>query len=77
MFTDTMVCPDPTRACYIMKASEAAKALKAHGIYCRRDWGNAGRWLAEVGMTMYCVGGVDMIAAAHAVDPIAYLGSVY
>ena len=53
--------------------STAAAALAAHGIHCRRDWGNAGRWLAEVGLVQYCVGGLDLVAAAAAADPIASL----
>ena len=53
--------------------SIAAASLRKQGIYCRRDWGNAGRWLAEVGMTQYCVGGLVLVAAAASADPIATL----
>jgi hypothetical protein len=56
-----------------MKTSEAAAALRPYGIRCRRDWGNAGRWLAELGMTQYCVSGLDLIAAAASTDPVATL----
>ena len=55
------------------KVSTAAAALAAHGIRCRRDWGSAGRWLAEVGMVQYCVGGLVLIAAAASPDPIRTL----
>jgi hypothetical protein len=51
----------------------AAAVLAARGIRCRRDWGSAGRWLAEHGATQYCVGGLDLVAAAVAADPIASL----
>lgn len=51
----------------------AAASLRNHGIRCRRDWGNAGRWLAEIGNTQYCVGGNDILAAAASTDPIATL----
>jgi hypothetical protein len=53
--------------------STAAAALAAHGIHCRRDWGSPGRWLAEVGLTQYCVGGLALVAAAASADPIASL----
>ena len=53
--------------------SIAAASLASAGIHCRRDWGNAGRWLAEVGRVQYCVGGLDLVAAAAAADPIASL----
>jgi hypothetical protein len=53
--------------------SAAAASLAAHGIHCRRDWGNPGRWLAEVGMIQYCVGGLALVAAAASADPIASL----
>ena len=55
------------------KVSTAAAALAAHGIHCRRDWGSAGRWLAEVGMVQYCVGGLVLIDAAASPDPIKTL----
>lgn len=64
--------PQPT----MTKVQRAAIALRSHGIYCRRDWGSAGRWLAEAENTMYCVGGLDILAAVEAEDPIAYLDSV-
>jgi hypothetical protein len=51
----------------------AAASLRNHGIHCRRDWGSAGRWLAEVGTTQYCVGGLAILAAAASPDPIASL----
>lgn len=51
----------------------AAASLRTHGIRCRRDWGSAGRWLAEVGTTQYCVGGLAILAAAASPDPIASL----
>lgn len=54
----------------------AAQSLRRYGIRCRRDWGSAGRWLAEYGTTMYCVGGLDILAAAQSPDPLAYLDSV-
>ena len=53
--------------------STAAATLATLGIHCRRDWGNAGRWLAEVGLTQYCVGGLALVAAAASPDPIASL----
>jgi hypothetical protein len=55
------------------KVSAAAAALASHGIQCRRDWGSPGRWLAEVGLTQYCVGGLALVAAAASPDPIASL----
>jgi hypothetical protein len=51
----------------------AAASLRTHGIRCRRDWGSTGRWLAEVGTTQYCVGGLAILAAAASPDPIASL----
>ena len=52
----------------------AAEALRAHGIHCRRDpVGGVGRWLAEVNLTQYCVGGLALVAAAASDDPIASL----
>jgi hypothetical protein len=51
----------------------AAASLRNHGIRCRRDWGSTGRWLAEVGNTQYCVGGLTILAAAASTDPIATL----
>jgi hypothetical protein len=51
----------------------AAASLRKHGIHCRRDWGSAGRWLAEVGTTQYCVGGLALLTAAASPDPIASL----
>ena len=51
----------------------AAASLRAHGIRCRRDWGSAGQWLAEIGTTQYCVGGNAILAAAASADPIASL----
>lgn len=56
-----------------MEVKEAVIILAARGIRCRRDWGSAGRWLAEVGNTMYCVGGLTLIGAAQATDSIAFL----
>ena len=53
--------------------STAAAALAARGIHCRRDWGSPGRWLAEVGLAQYCVGGLALVAAAASADPIASL----
>jgi hypothetical protein len=53
----------------------AAESLRAHGIHCRRDWGSAGHWLAEVGMTQYCVGGLTIAAAAASQDPMAVLAA--
>ena len=55
------------------KVSTAAASLAAHGIHCRRDWGSVGRWLAEVGMVQYCVGGLVLVAAAASADPIETL----
>jgi hypothetical protein len=55
------------------KVRQAAESLRAHGIYCRRDWGSAGQWLAEIGTTQYCVGGLTILAAAASDDPIATL----
>jgi hypothetical protein len=51
----------------------AAAVLRTHGIRCRRDWGSAGQWLAEIGTTQYCVGGLALMAAAASLDPIASL----
>ena len=51
----------------------AAESLRRHGIHCRRDWGSAGRWLAELGNTQYCVGGLVILAAAASTDPVASL----
>ncbi len=56
-----------------LSTSDAARMLRSHGIRCRRDWGNAGRWLAEHGMTQYCVGSNDLVAAATAADPLTVL----
>ena len=53
--------------------STAAAALASHGIHCRRDWGSPGHWLAEVGLTQYCVGGLALVEAAASVDPISIL----
>ena len=53
--------------------SIAAAALAAQGIHCRRDWGSPGRWLAEVGLIQYCVGGLALVAAAASADPLASL----
>ena len=53
--------------------SIAAASLAAHGIRCRRDWGSAGRWLAEVDGVQYCVGGLVLLAAAASPDPIEAL----
>ena len=53
----------------------AAASLRTHGINCRRDWGSAGRWLAEIGNVQYCVGGLTILAAAASTDPIATLES--
>ncbi len=55
------------------KVSIAAASLAAHGIHCRRDWGSVGRWLAEVGMVQYCVGGLVLVAAAASTNPIETL----
>lgn len=51
----------------------AAASLRNHGIRCRRDWGSAGRWLAEHGSTMYCVGGLTILEAAASSDPLSVL----
>lgn len=51
----------------------AAEALRAHGIHCRRDPLAVGRWLAEINLTQYCVGGLALVAAAASDDPIASL----
>jgi len=52
----------------------AAESLRAHGIHCRRDpIGGVGRWLAEVGLTQYCVGGLVILEAAASADPLAVL----
>jgi len=51
----------------------AAEALRAHGIHCRRDPLAAGRWLAEIDMVQYCVGGLALVEAATSTNPIASL----
>jgi len=53
--------------------SIAAAALRQRGIHCRRDPGTVGRWLAEVDLVQYCVGGLALVAAAASTDPIASL----
>jgi hypothetical protein len=56
------------------QVSTAAASLSARGIRCRRDpLGGVGRWVAEVNLTQYCVGGLDILAAAASADPIASL----
>ena len=55
------------------KVRQAAESLRAHGIHCRRDPLAVGRWLAEVNLTQYCVGGLAILAAATSADPIASL----
>lgn len=56
-----------------MEVKEAVAILATRGIRCRRDWGSAGRWLAEIGNIQYCVGGLTLIGAAQASDSIAFL----
>lgn len=58
------------------KVRQAAESLRTHGIFCRRDPLAAGRWLAEVNLTQYCVGGNAILAAAASADPIATLDAV-
>ena len=59
-----------------MTVKQAAIDLAQYGIHCRRDWGSTGRWLAEIGSTQYCVGGLDLIGAIESGEPIAYLDKV-